>query len=132
MYDLLDRPVAELPATDRSLLAAMRGWVHALTLGGDPADAAARALPVGPGAAAETVAAFDRAMRALDRGCPGHDRVDDAEAVLLAIWRQVRGAGTGQAETTLRLLVDAPAAAEAVSAMAEVSALLAPAPAVRG
>jgi hypothetical protein len=78
-------------------------------------------------------------MRALDRGStdaiafqrPCHVDVDDMEAVLLAIWRQV-GCGAGAtARATLRLLIDAPAADAVATAMARVATLLARAPAAR-
>lgn len=113
----------------------MRGWVHALTLGGDPADAAVRALPD-----PEAVGPFDRAMRALDRGSadavtfqrPCHSHVDDAEAVLLAVWRQVRSRDEAAARATLRLLTDECAADAVAAAMAQAVALLARAPVARG
>ncbi|WP_174297295.1 hypothetical protein [Sphingomonas bacterium] len=109
----------------------MRSWVHALTLGGDPVEAAARVL-----AGLEAVAPFDRAMRALDRGSvdqltfqrPCYSHVDDGEAAVLAIWRAVRLGEHATARATLRLLVDEVAAGEAASAMAQVAALLANAP----
>lgn len=135
VYDLLDRPIADLPEPDSMLLAAMRGWVHALTLHGDPAAAAGRVL-----ADPDAATAFDRAMRTLDRGSadqlvfqrPCHSHVGDAEAVMLAIWRQLDHGEHAVACATLRLLIDAQAAGVAAAAMAQATALIAHRPVVRG
>lgn len=133
VYDFLDRPVADLPAREHRLLAAMRGWVHALTLGADPSGAALAAFDAVPLAAAP----FDRLMRALDAGSaepmtfqrPCHDTVEDVEAVLLALW--ARAADRAAVTAALALLVDAQAAATMADGMAEVASLMEHAPAPR-
>ena len=127
VYKFLDCPVAALPPADRVLLLAMRGWVYACTLGGDPATAAARVLADD----AEAVAPFDRVMRALDRGSvelmtfqrPCRSSVDDMEAVLLSVWRHVARGDAATARATLRLMVDEAAAIEATEGMALTTAL---------
>ena len=85
MYDLLDRPVADLPAPERETLGRIRRWVHALTLAG-----------VAP--TCDEDDGLHRAMRALDEGSsdllviqrPCHSTVEETEAVLLGLWRLVR------------------------------------------
>lgn len=90
MYDLLDRPVTTLSDKDRTTLDAMRAWVHALTLAGEPATAVAARF-------ADGGSAFDAAMRLLDSGStetitfqrPCHSTVEEDEAVVLGLWRLV-------------------------------------------
>ena len=116
MYDLIDRPVSDLPAADRALLGATRAWVHQLTMAGAGTPAAAGALGDGS-------AAFDAAMRALDEGSidtlvferPCQARVSETEAVWLGIWRLVRADRLGAAQASLAGLAD-PAAARAITA----------------
>ncbi len=113
MYDLIDRPIATLPAFERGLLERMRRWVHALTLAG--------AAP----AAATGDDAFDAAMRALDTGSvetlvfqrPCHAVVDETEAVVLGMWRLVRADRLAAASTAAAALVNPAAARTLVSAM---------------
>ncbi len=113
MYDLIDRPVAELPAFEGRMLDGMRRWVHALTLAGSA-----------PTPAPEHEA-FDDAMRALDRGSsdtlvfqrPCHSTVEETEAVVLGIWRLVRADRIAAARNAGAALVDPVEARAMVSAM---------------
>lgn len=112
MYDLLDRPVADLPAFERELLDRTRRWVHALTLAGTAPS---------PTCAAEEP--FDAAMRALDRGStetlvfqrPCHSTVEETEAVWLSLWRLVRADRIAAARGAAAGLI-APAEASALVA----------------
>ena len=118
MYDLLDRPVDDLPVFERAVLGAMRRWVHALTLAGT--------VP-----AAEGKGAFDAAMRALDAGSsdellihrPCHSTVGEVEAVILGMWRLVRADRLGPARAAAERLLTIDHAGHLVTAMARVSAL---------
>ncbi|MBB4086372.1 hypothetical protein [Sphingomonas carotinifaciens] len=112
MYDLIDRPVRELPAFEAAVLARTRRWVHALTVAGaviEPEDDA-----------------FGMAMRALDSGSqdmlvierPCHDMVSETEAVLLGLWRLVRADRIGMADAVAAELTDAHAGRAMVAAMA--------------
>ncbi|GGB36422.1 hypothetical protein GCM10011380_27290 [Sphingomonas metalli] len=102
MYELIDRPVAELPPFERAMLDRMRRWVHALTLAG------AAPAPV------ETDGAFDSAMRLLDRAStdtlvfqrPCHSTVEETEAVVLGLWQLVRDDRLGAAFAAASGLVD--------------------------
>lgn len=113
MYDLIDRPVADLPAFEGRVLDATRRWVHALTLAG--------AAPV----ASETGTPFDDLMRALDRGSrdtlvfqrPCHSTVEEIEAVILGLWRLVRADRIGAARNAAAALVAPDAARELVAGM---------------
>lgn len=113
MYDLLDRPVADLPAFERRVLDRMRRWVHALTLAGHA-----------PAPAVEEQA-FDGAMRALDAGStetlvfqrPCHSTVEETEAVVIGLWRLVRADRIGAARQAAAGLVDAAAARALIAAM---------------
>jgi hypothetical protein len=119
VYALIDRPIAELPAADRFLLDAMRAWVHALTLAGDPGSVIANGF-ASQGRAGEA-AAFDAAMRVLDTGStatitfqrPCHATVEEDEAVVLSLWQLVRDDRLSGATAAARLLV-APAQAGAL------------------
>lgn len=123
MYDLIDRPVAALPATDRRLLDATRAWVHQLTMAGAGTPAAAEKLGRGSDA-------FDAAMRALDEGTsetlvferPCHSTVSETEAMWLAVWRLVRADRLGHARAALGALADAPAVATVLAAMVRAAA----------
>lgn len=114
MYDLIDRPVATLPAFERRLLDRMRRWVHALTLAGAAPDA-----PAGHDAA------FDTAMRTLDRASsdmlvfqrPCHSTVEETEAVVLALWRLVRDDRIAPARAAAAGLVNDDATRSLVGAM---------------
>ncbi len=96
MYDLIDRPVADLPPFERFLLDATRAWVHALTLAGSPDTMTAGGFAEHGGA--DAAAAFDTAMRVLDRAStdtlvfqrPCHSTVEETEAVVIALWRLIR------------------------------------------
>jgi len=101
MYDVLDRPVAELPDFERETLLALRRWVHAVSLA--PAGAALPADdPLG------------RALQALDRGSsseivvqrPCFATVEEPEAVLLGIWQLVRRGDATAARGVIAMLVD--------------------------
>jgi hypothetical protein len=100
MYDLLDRPVADLPAEDCARLRAIRDWVHALTLAGHAS----------PGS---SDTAFDAALRLLDAHSTGtlefqrpcHVTVEETEAVVLGLWRLVAADRLPAALATARSLV---------------------------
>lgn len=123
MYDLIDRPVATLPAAERRLLAATRAWVHQLTLAGAGSAAAAGTL----GGASD---AFDLAMRALDEGStdtlvferPCHSTVSETEALWLAVWRLVRGDRVAGAKAALAGLVAPGKVAAVLAPMMRVAA----------
>ncbi|WP_375404464.1 hypothetical protein [uncultured Sphingomonas sp.] len=122
MYDLIDRPVSDLPTPDRALLRATRAWVHQLTMAGAGTPAAVDML----GGGSE---AFDAAMRALDEGSTGtlvferpcQARVSETEAVWLGIWRLVRADRLGPARAALAGMADADAARAVMSAMVRAS-----------
>lgn len=107
MYDLIDRPIVDLPAADRRLLDATRAWVHQLTMIGAGSPAAAAGLGDGSDA-------FDAAMRALDGGSsktlvferPCHSVVSETEALWLAIWRLVLADRVSHARGALHALAD--------------------------
>ncbi len=111
MYDLIDRPVADLPPFERFLLGATRAWVHALTLAGAPDAATAGGFADHGGA--DAAAAFDGAMRLLDRDStetlvfqrPCHATVEETEAVVIALWRLVRADRIAPARQTAAALV---------------------------
>ncbi|PAX09452.1 hypothetical protein [Sphingomonas lenta] len=123
MYDLIDRPVAELPTADRRLLAATRAWVHQLTMAGEASPAAAESLGRGS-------AAFDAAMRALDEGSsetlvfqrPCHPTVSETEAMWLAVWRLVRADRLGHAKGALGALADEAAVPAVLAALVRAAA----------
>lgn len=110
MYDLIDRPIVDLPAADRRLLGATRAWVHQLTMAGAGSPAAAAGLGDGSDA-------FDAAMRALDQGSsktlvferPCHSTVSETEALWLAVWRLVLADRVTHARGALHALADADA-----------------------
>lgn len=126
MYDLIDRPVSDLPAVDRRLLAATRAWVHQLTMAGDASPAAAEQLGRGS-------EAFDAAMRALDRGSsetlvfqrPCHSTVSETEAMWLAVWRLVRADRLSHARGALGALADADAVPAVLAALVRAAVRLA-------
>ena len=113
MYDLIDRPVAELPIFEGRMLAGMRRWVHALTIAGTAPE---------PAAADE---AFDAAMRLLDRGStdtlvfqrPCHSTVEEVEAIVLGLWRLVRADRIAAARAAAAGLVDRDHAGALITAM---------------
>lgn len=123
MYDLIDRPVSDLPTVERRLLDATRSWVHQLTLAGVGTPAAAEKL----GGASE---AFDAAMRALDDGSadtlvferPCHSTVSETEALWLALWRLVRADRLLHAKAALLGFVRVEAAAKVLAPMMRVAA----------
>ncbi len=128
MYDLIDRPVADLPAFERYLLDATRKWVHALTLAGVPATATAGGFADHGGETA--CAAFDLVMRAMDEGSaetlvfqrPCHSSVEETEAVVLGLWRLVRADRIAAAQAAAAALVDGAAARTVVAGMIRVVA----------
>ncbi|MDP1025706.1 hypothetical protein Q5H91_00630 [Sphingomonas sp. KR1UV-12] len=113
MYDLIDRPVAQLPAFEARLLAGMRRWVHALTFAG--------ASP----APTPEAGSFDDAMRSLDRGStdtlvfqrPCHSTVEETEAVVLGLWRLVRADRLAAAHAAAAALVGPAEVRPMISAM---------------
>ena len=125
VYALIDRPIALLGLADRLLLDAMRAWVHALTLAGDPGLARVEA----PGS--DRQAAFDAAMRALDRGSvdtltfqrPCHATVEEDEAVVLGLWHLAQRDRIGDARAAAERLVDPASARTLIRAMVEFGAL---------
>ncbi|WP_375429059.1 hypothetical protein [uncultured Sphingomonas sp.] len=125
MYDLIDRPVFDLPAADRTLLRATRGWVHQLTMAGAGTPDAVDALGSGSDP-------FDAAMRAMDEGSTGtlvfkrpcQARVSETEAVWLGIWRLVRADRLGAAQSSLAGLADASATRAITAAMVRASVTL--------
>ncbi len=102
MYDLIDRPLSALDPLDRSLLDRMRRWVQALRLVGPLSGPA-------PGRDA-----FAVAMRAIDENSrddltierPCHATVGETEAVLLSLWRLVRGGRDAAARGAAALLIE--------------------------
>lgn len=91
MYAYLDQPVDALDAADRLMLDGLRTWALARSLGRDTLGAVtARAPALNMTGAAESL---DDAMTLLDDAGTGplelqrpcHDRVEEDEAVLLAI-----------------------------------------------
>lgn len=125
MYDLIDRPVADLPAADHRLLSATRAWVHQLTIAGAGSPAAAAGLGGGSDA-------FDAAMRALDQGSsktlvferPCHTIVSETEALWLAVWRLVVADRVGHARGALHALADASAVPSVLKAVVRAAAKL--------
>jgi hypothetical protein len=117
MYDLIDRPVADLPVFEQEVLQDMRRWVHALTLAGAPPEAAKEP-------------AFGAAMRALNDGStddlviqrPCFPVVEETEAVLLGLWRLVRAGRLASARAAAEALVDPAHARVMVAAMTSVAA----------
>lgn len=112
MYDLIDRPVTELASFERSVLDAVRRWVHALTLAGLPASER-EADP------------FEAAMRALDEGSaetlviqrPCFSTVSETEAVLLGLWRLVAADRLADARRAATGLVSRQAASAMIGGM---------------
>jgi hypothetical protein len=117
MYDLIDRSVADLAPFERSVLDAVRRWVHALTLAGvpgavsadDPFDAAMRALDGGSGE-----------MLVIQRPC--FSTVSETEAVLLGLWRLVAADRLADARRAAMGLVTAPAASAMIAGMVRAAA----------
>ena len=101
MYDLIDRPVGELPAFERGVVHSTRRGVHAFSTGGaDAADARHGAI--------------SDAMHALDRGSaddiviprPCFAIVEETEAVIVGLWRLVRDGRSDAAYAIAGALVD--------------------------
>lgn len=101
MYDLIDRPVHELPTFERGVLDRARRWVHAFSMAGTE----------GVG---DSDDALSVAMHALDRGSaadivlqrPCFATVEESEAVLLGLWRLVRDGRLATARGVAESLVD--------------------------
>ena len=128
MYDLIDRPVADLPRFEQVVLAETRRWVHALTLAGS--------APVKPAGFADHGGApvahsFDALMRDFDQGStdtlvferPCHSTVSETEAVVLGLWRLVRADRIATARAAAAGLVDDASARRIVAAMVRVVGL---------
>ena len=138
MYAYLDRPVATLSNGDRVLLGAMRRWALAATLGRDPVAAVGARDTVL--VATETAACVDALMNAIDCGStnpialqrPCHDRVEECEAVLLAIGALVRDGRPVAAERALATMFDPAAAARIAALLADAQARIAAAIGTRG
>jgi len=120
MYAYLDRPVADLAAAERLLLDGVRCWALSRTLGGDPAAALGRRMPILDEAGA--LRPLDRLMAAIDRDGsdaieiqrPCFDSVEEVEAVLLAVADLARDHRLDEAAAALALLVR-PATADTVA-----------------
>jgi hypothetical protein len=116
LYDLIDRPVADLPTLDARMLAATRAWVHRLTMAGTADVAAADSLGAGG-------RDLDAALRALDAGSteviaferPCAPAVSETEAVWLSIARLVRADRLVAARAALEGMAD-PASARTILA----------------
>ncbi len=100
MYDLIDRPIADLPAFERGVIDVTRRWVHAFSVAGMP-------VVDGPDA-------LNDAMHALDRGSaqdiviprPCFATVEETEAVIVGLWRLVRDGRSDAAYALAAGLVD--------------------------
>lgn len=133
MYAYLDRSVADLAAADRLLLDGVRCWALSRTLGGDPAAALARRMPILEEAGA--LRPLDRLMTAIDRDGsdaieiqrPCFDSVEEVEAVLLAVADLARGGRADDAAAALSLLVRESTADTVAPLMAEFHRRAAPA-----
>ena len=101
MYDLIDRPIADLPAFERGVVMSTRRWVHAFSI-------------AGANAVEGTQAALSDAMHALDRGSaediviprPCFATVEETEAVIVGLWRLVRDGRSDAAYSLAASLVD--------------------------
>lgn len=101
MYDLIDRPIADLPVFERGVVETTRRWVHAFSIAG--------AAPTDGGSSA-----FGDAMHALDRGSaddiiiprPCFATVEETEAVIVGLWRLVRDGRSDAAYALAGSLVD--------------------------
>lgn len=119
MYDLIDRPVDDLPSFEKTVLQRMRRWVHALTTIGS--------APAGIGDDA-----FGAAMTTLDSGSveeielqrPCFSTVTESEAILVALWRLVRADRLAAARATASRLVDEGSARTMLAAMIRADAAL--------
>ncbi|MBB4616426.1 hypothetical protein [Sphingomonas abaci] len=128
MYDLIDRPVADLPRFEQVVLAETRRWVHALTLAGS-----APATPSGfaDHGGAPAARSFDALMRDFDQGStdtlvferPCHSTVSETEAVVLGLWRLVRADRIATARAAAAGLVDEASARRIIAAMVRVVGL---------
>jgi len=133
MYTYLDRPVADLCAADRLLLDGVRCWALSRTLGGDPAAALARRLPILE--QANALRPLDALMAAIDRDGsdrieiqrPCFDSVEEIEAVLLAVADLSRDDRMDDAAGTLGHLVQAATATAVAGLLAEFHRRAAPA-----
>lgn len=133
MYAYLDRSVADLAAADRLLLDGVRCWALSRTLGGDPAAALARRMPILEEAGA--LRPLDRLMAAIDRDGsdaieiqrPCFDSVEEVEAVLLAVADLARDGRADDAAAALSLLVRASTADTVAPLMGEFHRRAAPA-----
>lgn len=111
MYDLVDRPVAELGTFERRLLWKTRSWVQAMAIRGT--------------SRAAQDDSFEHVMRTLDAGSsdslrielPCHDSVGETEAVLLSLWRLVRDGRDAAARAAAAMIVDRGGADTVVGAM---------------
>lgn len=133
MYAYLDRPVSDLEPADRLLLDGIRCWALARTLGGDPAGALRRRLPVLEEAGA--LRPLDALMAAIDADGsdaveiqrPCHATVEELEAVLLAVAGLSRRGDRDRASAALGHLVGDSTAVRVASLLAEFHRRAAPA-----
>lgn len=122
MYEFVDRPVSALGAGGRFLLWAMRGWIHAVSIGNCPpgmlAPAFARhaVLPALPHLHALMIELNHRALDRIAFAPLAHALIGDDEAVLLQLCHDAIEAPK-RAEATLRLLVEEEAADPAFAAL---------------
>ena len=101
MYDLIDRPIADLPSFERGVVVSTRGLVHAFRI-------------AGTGSVDATASALGDAMHALDRGSaddiviprPCFATVAETEAVIVGLWRLVRDGRSDAAYALAGALVD--------------------------
>lgn len=115
MYTYLDRPVCALGNSDRFLLWAMRAWCHCRGEGLCPPRTLRPAFVTmrAPGA----LAPFHKAMAALDRHGAARmrplaeRRIGEAEALLLALWRDAGGGARPTRRVLVRLVDEAQAPA---------------------
>jgi len=133
MYAFLDRPLDQLAPADRLLLDGVRCWALARTLGGAPAAALARRMPMLDACGALTP--LDALMAALDRDGsdaieiqrPCFDAVEEVEAVLLAVARLAHDGRSDEAAAALEHLVRPATATAAARLFAEFHRRAAPA-----
>jgi hypothetical protein len=129
MYDLIDRPVAQLAPGGRFLLWAMRGWIQAATKGNCPPGALAPAfarhgvLPALPHLHIVLAELNRRATRQIAFAPLACQFVGDDEAVLLQICRDTV-ASPARARATLAMLLEEEAVGPAFTALLAAMAFL--------
>lgn len=122
MYGLVDRPVGALAPGGRFLLWAMRGWIHAASLGNCPpgmlAPAFARhnVLPALPPLHQLMIELNHRALDRIAFAPLAYGRIGDDEAVLLQLCRDATETPC-RAVATLKLLLEEEAVEPAFAAL---------------